>query len=316
MTPDTVSAGGASLRTADKPFTVAGAGGGGIAMFDPTLQWAVAQCGFDEVWDSLDVGHDPGAIGLIDNGRHLAHRALDGRIARYVAPTAGEQSIADHAGSVAGIISARRGIARSGELDVYGCCSAQLVVYNVWTKNEGIDRAAVSAALHDAAANKLPVVNISVTWDQVEEKLVKDALAHCAAENVVVVAAAGNGGLRGPAFYPATDKNVIAVGATNPHDDRWFDSSVGPHIFISAPGQRIWSISGNEGYDFVEGTSFAAPFVTAAVWLAKRRCPDLKIAAVRDLLSKSVVHPSLRDQGLGYGRLDMRKLRDLVPGYC
>lgn len=139
---------------------------------------------------------------------------------------------------------------------------------------------------------------------------------HCEERNVAVVVAAGNGGLHGPAYYPATDPNVIAIGATNPDGDRWFDSSVGEHIHISAPGQQIWSVLGRHDYFFGNGTSFAAPFVTAAVWLVKRKCPDIKLDKLKQLLSQSVSHPGLRQQRLGYGILDMRKLQSLLPSYC
>jgi subtilisin family serine protease len=276
--------------------------------FDPVLQWGVAKCGFPAMWNTLDVeGSDPGPIGLIDNGSHHRHPELADRIVDYIPPR-GTESIADHASSVAGIISARRSEVAVEGRDLYGCCSARLVLYNVWTRDAGVEDAAIVRALNDAVKRKLPVVNMSVTAETNNPDIAK-ALARCAAANVIVVAAAGNCGVKSPILYPAADENVIAVAATDPDDNRWYDSTVSKSVFIAAPGQRIWSVVGDSDYDYVDGTSFAAPFVTAAIWLAKRRHPALSLKEAKDLLRLSVSDPGRpRDNKLGYGRLDMPNL--------
>ena len=94
-------------------LTASGGRSEAVAMkFNAVVQWGVAKCGFDKLWGTLDVqGKDPGCIGLIDNGSHRGHRELVDRIAdgNYVGPENGTASIADHASSVAAIISAQRG---------------------------------------------------------------------------------------------------------------------------------------------------------------------------------------------------------------
>jgi subtilisin family serine protease len=243
---------------------------------------------------------------MIDIGNNRQHPNVAGRVVHAEPPTFGQESIADHASSVAAIMAADPA---AGE-GMRGCCSAEIVLFNVWTRNDGLDQHAFYNALKSAIDLKLPVVNVSV-WlhEEAEDTLLKELLAECARNNVVVVAAAGNAGTSGQVFWPAADDNVIAVAATNPLDQRHSQSSTGRHVFIAAPGENILTTVGKTDYDFVSGTSFAAPFVSAAVWLIKRNLDRLSTQDVRDILRVSVATPGEdRTPELGYGRLDMRRL--------
>lgn len=124
----------------------------------------------------------------------------------------------------------------------------------------------------------------------------------------VLVAAAGNSGAR-ERFYPAAHPSVIAVGSLSRDDHRSTFSTWGDHIALSAPGERIVSCE-RRGYRAASGTSFAAPFVTAAAALvvahARRRGADPSPAQVRRALTSSAqplqggVNPET-----GHGRLDV-----------
>ena len=81
--------------------------------------------------------------------------------------------------------------------------------------------------------------------------------------------------------YPAGDDSmVIAVGATNWFDNRWYynqynGSSAGRHIDVVAPGESIftdtWGIwpTERDSFDYQTGTSFSAPYVSGEVALIK-----------------------------------------------
>lgn len=291
-----------------------------IAKASTVKQWGLERCGFPEVWGELDRGGDPHPIVMLDNGSHLGHPQLAGVIRKYVAPKKPRHaSIADHAGSVAAIMCARRdahGRQSDGAMD--GCCSAEIELFNVWTTNDGLDHDTLYNGLVRAIAHRRPVVNISL-WlhdSRVDEK-VASLLDECEKNNVVVVAAMGNAGTSPEKFFPATHPTVIAVAATDPGDERSANSSVGRHAFIAAPGENIYTVVGDTDYECMTGTSFAAPFVSAAAWLARRRRPDLIPVQVRWLLSQSVAEPGApRNPEVGFGRLDMRQLvrhLDKVP---
>lgn len=98
-------------------------------------------------------------------------------------------------------------------------------------------------------------------------------------KGVVLVAAAGNGGIQ-TMMYPAAYPNVIAVGATDNNDAKASFSTYGASwVDIAAPGVNVYSTFPNHktvigrqygrslGYDIGSGTSMAAPIVAAVAAL-------------------------------------------------
>jgi thermitase len=281
--------------------------------YDKDKQWGLVRCGFPEIWEGLDVRDDNLRIGLIDTGRHRRHPELKDRI-EYVPPTdPTQESIADHASSVAAIICALRGEGGSGGLDMGGGCSAKVRLYNVWTRNDGLDLDAFHNAFENAIELGLPVVNVSVWTDEFNETTL-DWINKCERAGIVVVAPMGNLGSDKP-LYPAAYPTVVGVAATDVNDQRHVLSNIGD-VFIAAPGENIWTVLGDSGYDYFSGTSFAAAFVTAAVWLIRRNRRDLTPAQVREILSQLVATPcDTPSPELGFGRLDVRKLREVLRSY-
>ena len=285
---------------------------------DPYRQWALYRCGFPAIWPTLDTGPDPGEIAVIDRGdKGLNHREIAGRVTHKPAPSSASR--AAHAAAVAAIIAARRDDYEGdadGRMD--GCCSARVRVYSAWDADERFDLGAVRAALFEVARMKLPVVNLSLTIPLSNPSDLDDAIEACVRNGVVVVAAmgAGNDPDDGP-IYPAANPNVIAVGATNMEDRPLSGSNSGAHIWLSAPGESILTVIGDGPFDYkyLSGSSFAAPMVTAAVWLARRKNPRLTPGDVRELLRLSAYRPdgvSGHDSEIGHGRLDMRRLGELL----
>jgi hypothetical protein len=84
--------------------------------------------------------------------------------------------------------------------------------------------------------------------------------------------------------YPAAFPSVVAVGATSRNDRRWPGSSTGSHIWISAPGEDILTTCNPDTYVEQDGTSFATPMVSAAVWLMRRARPEWGVDKVRNML--------------------------------
>jgi subtilisin family serine protease len=110
---------------------------------------------------------------------------------------------------------------------------------------------------------------------------------------------------------------VVAVGATNKDDRPAAGSNTGKHIWLSAPGESILTVIGDGAldYKYLSGSSFAAAMVTAAVWLARRKKPSLTPSDVRELLRLSAYRPDGipgHDSEIGHGRLDMRRLAELL----
>ena len=282
-------------------------------------QWALDKCGFGkEVWDRLEKGQDPGPIGIIDAGGEISHPELDG-IIDGPKPTDAEDAPSSHAMEVAGVIAAIRGNGDEQGKGMAGCCSARVRIYNAWT-TKGFDSKRFYRALEAVAAARLPVLNLSIgsrTSDATTDQLIRK----CIERGVVVVAAMGDFAKHGsPPLFPAAHCGVIAVGGTSRSDRKTRISSTGCHIWISAPGEDILTLSGDDGLVEADGTSYATAMVTAAVWLARRAKPGLGPAEIREILAKSVDGKSVPNGGhsaeLGFGRLDMARLADLVAPVC
>jgi len=148
----------------------------------------------------------------------------------------------------------------------------------------------------------------------------------------VVLFSSGND--NGPVSYPATRKEVIAVGATSPCDQRkspkscdgeyWWGSNKGKQLDVVAPGVLIptTDISGADGYssgDYVmdfNGTSSACPHAAGVVALMLSANPSLTVRQVKKKLYKSAddLGPAGWDKNTGHGRVNARKaVKKVLP---
>ena len=64
-------------------------------------------------------------------------------------------------------------------------------------------------------------------------------LADARKRGVILIAAAGNAGPKSKPLYPAADRNVIAVTATDADDRLFAEANRGGHIAVAAPGVDI-----------------------------------------------------------------------------
>ncbi|MGQ0532214.1 MAG: S8 family serine peptidase [Caulobacteraceae bacterium] len=139
------------------------------------------------------------------------------------------------------------------------------------------------------------IVNMSLTIQAPCPASMQAAIDAAVARNVVVVVAAGNKANQASLYAPGNCNNVIVVGANDARGGLAFYSNFGPQVDLLAPGGDIFADGDNDGrpdgvlstratasgcydplnsnstercyYSFLQGTSMAAPHVSAALAL-------------------------------------------------
>ncbi len=133
------------------------------------------------------------------------------------------------------------------------------------------------------------------------------AVAYALARHVVLVAPAGDGGIRGDAVnYPAAYPGVISVGAFNEKFVKAPYSSHRAYVTLTAAGDGVTAANGLKGYALVHSTSAASAVVAGIAVLIKAQFPALTPAQVRQVLTTSTVFRPRggRNDGSGYGTVD------------
>ena len=137
------------------------------------------------------------------------------------------------------------------------------------SRDERSDVFTLVRAMDLLAENRVSVINFSLAGPP--NQLLEAMTRRLADTGIVLVAAAGNAGPRAEPAYPAAYPDVIAVTAVDRNGNAYRRAGRGAHIDLAAPGVDVWTAASIRGARTRTGTSFAAPFVTAAVALAQMR---------------------------------------------
>lgn len=183
------------------------------------------------------------------------------------------------------------------------------------------------------------------------DSAVQGAVNYALAHNVVVVAAAGNVAESGDCTkqnrpgeapvtlpIPASTRGVLAVGAVDEQGQPATFSIAGSWLGVAAPGVNIIAtnpiggstgqineLSVQSGPVPLQGTSFAAPYVSGLVALVRNAFPYLTAPQVIERIEATAQHPAApnsrsglpepRNDFVGYGVIDPRAaLTAVVPG--
>ena len=114
--------------------------------------------------------------------------------------------------------------------------------------------------------------------------LIEAAISRTLQRSIAIAAAAGNGGPDAAPVYPAAQAGVIAVTAVDADGRVYTHANHGAYIDFAAPGVDLWVARPGGGAHYASGTSYATPFVGAALAIARERAPRGTWAAlVRNL---------------------------------
>lgn len=255
-------------------------------------------------WGPAQAGCGAGArIGVVDTGVDLSQPALAGRkITVHRILSAGvAMAKPDHGTAVAALLAGASGSAAPGLLPEADVFVAQVVRRR--DKQEDTTAEDVARALDWLDGQHVTVVNLSLGGPR--NLLVELAVQRLLEQGVAVVAAAGNGGADAAPVYPAAQKGVLAVTAVDAKMRVWDDANAGAYVALAAPGVDVWVARPGGGGGYVSGTSYAVPFVTAAVAAVRARQPETTPAQVADELERAArdLGAPGRDPVFGFGLL-------------
>ncbi|GGT39550.1 hypothetical protein GCM10010271_49430 [Streptomyces kurssanovii] len=218
----------------------------------------------------------------------------------------GTTDVVGHGTKVAGIIAARPGKGTG----FVGLAPDATIIPIQQNDAEGHGTAKTLAQAIDYAVDqKAGVINISQdTANAVEPTpLLKQAVDRALAEEVVIVASAGNDGLGGNVkkTYPASYDGVLAVASSDRNNERAAFSQSGDFVGIAAPGVDIITTVPGGGHCADNGTSFSAPYVAAVAALVKSKHTDWEqeqiVAQLQQTAERSTAGP---DRLVGWGVVD------------
>jgi thermitase len=109
--------------------------------------------------------------------------------------------------------------------------------------------------------------------------------------------------------------NILCVGATNANDARVGFSNYGQtSVDVFAPGLGIYSTSKTGGYEYLSGTSMAAPHVAGVAALLLARNPSLSTAQVKTAIMETVdPKAGLLTRSVSGGRVNAAAALGFVP---
>jgi len=180
------------------------------------------------------------------------------------------------------------------------------------------------------------IINMSLTLQAPCPASMQAAIDDAVANDVVIVVAAGNKADRAALFSPANCDNVIVVGAGDARGGLSFYSNFGPELDLIAPGGDVFSDSDSDGrpdgvlstrattagcydpanqnstdrcyYSFLQGTSMAAPHVSAALALLAAQT-GLRGRPLEEALFARAVSPFAD----GFGQIECARSRNATP---
>jgi subtilisin family serine protease len=250
-------------------------------------QWALNQFEFEPSWAR---GNGTGAcVAVVDSGVQVDHPDLWGKVVASANFTGESLAIPGaHGTHVAGIIAA---VPDNGAGIVGAAPGADLLNAKALNSaGNGYD-SSVASAITWSVDQGAHIVNLSLGSACIQATTtgclssgMRTAIEYARNRGVLIVAAGGNTGESTNTWSsPAAHDWSVAVAAVASNGSRASFSTRAAYVDVAAPGASIVSTVTN-GYGSMSGTSMAAPYVSAALALAKSAHPSASAAQLRDRL--------------------------------
>jgi subtilisin family serine protease len=160
----------------------------------------------------------------------------------------------------------------------------------------------IALAIRYAVDNGASIINTSFgKYYSTHPEWVRDAIRYAEENDVLIVNAAGNEGLNldENIVYPNDQDmqneeiadNFLTVGALNYKYGSGlvagFSNYGKNNVDVFAPGTKIWSTTPNNEYEYLQGTSMAAPAVSGVAAMIRSFYPKLSAEQVKQVIMDS-----------------------------
>lgn len=176
--------------------------------------------------------------------------------------------------------------------------------------------------IYYAIDNGADVINMSVAGKD-DSKLLQEAITYAYSQGVAIFTSMGNEKV-GDKRYPAAYTETIAVGSSDPDDQRSSSfSNFGNHIDVLAPGNFIQGLNGVSGTNSVwAGTSMSSAVACGVGSLLLSVDPTLTpdelqsilITSAKDEIGNSLEDTRGWDPYYGFGRIDAYQALKILVG--
>lgn len=204
-----------------------------------------------------------------------------------------------HGTHVAGIIAAER----NNNTGINGVANnVEIMVLRAVPDGDEYDKD-IALAIRYAVDNGASIINTSFgKYFSTHPEWVRDAIRYADENDVLIVNAAGNEGINldQKAVYPndqdpqnpqEISKNFLTVGALNYKYGSGliagFSNFGKSNVDVFAPGTKIWSTTPNNEYEYLQGTSMAAPAVSGIAAMIRSYFPKLSDDEVKRVIMES-----------------------------
>jgi subtilisin family serine protease len=268
-------------------------------------QWALPRIGWDQVFGVITPSGSA-KVAVLDTGVDASHPELAGKVVPGTSILDSSNGMTDPSGHgtwLAGIIAAQTNNGLEGIAGV-AYAGVQIIPVTVLNSNgEGMDSDVIAGVIW-AADHGADVILMAFSNPGFSPNL-QDAIDYAWAKGAVIVASAGNNASSEPHF-PAGDRGVMGVAATDQGDGQAPFSNEGQAVFIAAPGTDIVTTEPGGAYTAITGTSAAAAHVAGVAAFMKAVNPALPNGVIVFRIA-STADPAGTQVETGNGRINMAR---------
>ena len=247
-------------------------------------QWGMKMVGMEAAWQSGLTGSGV-RVAVIDGGIYTntgefdANRLLAGK---NMVDGGSTEDSNGHGTFIAGII----GAAKDNGVGIAGI-APEVTIIPIKTSNDGSMADGVGAKAIYAAVDEFhcDVINYSSGAIKLSTGM-REAVQYAVSKGVIIVCSTGNDG-NTQLHYPGALPETIGVGSINKGLERSQFSHQNSSIFVTAPGDEVYSIGARGSVYSSSGTSFSAPFVTGLAALLKEAHPQMNTDDFKAILQAS-----------------------------